>query len=70
MSAKLLPMFVDRGVSRSQRGGSHTAVIWIFLASRNNIMGKYYVYLSLFIYIYIYIYMYIYIYIKRPGSTS
>jgi hypothetical protein len=27
LSAKLVPTFADRGVSRSQRGGSPTAVI-------------------------------------------
>jgi hypothetical protein len=30
LSAKLVPTFVDRGVSRSQRGGSNTAVISVF----------------------------------------
>jgi hypothetical protein len=30
LSAKLVPTFVDRGVSRSQRGGTHTAVITVF----------------------------------------
>jgi hypothetical protein len=31
LSAKLVPTFADRGVSRSQRGGSPTAVIPVFL---------------------------------------
>jgi hypothetical protein len=30
LSAKLVPTFADRGVSRSKRGGSPTAVISIF----------------------------------------
>jgi hypothetical protein len=31
LSAKLVPTFADRGVSRSQRGGSLTAVISVFV---------------------------------------
>jgi hypothetical protein len=34
LSAKLVPTFTDRGVSRSQRGGSPTAVIF----NNNNII--------------------------------
>jgi hypothetical protein len=30
LSAKLVPTFADRGVSRSQRGGSPTAVFSVF----------------------------------------
>jgi hypothetical protein len=30
LSAKLVPTFANRGISRSQRGGSATAVISIF----------------------------------------
>jgi hypothetical protein len=30
LSAKLVPTFADRGVSRSQRGGSPTAIISVF----------------------------------------
>jgi hypothetical protein len=30
LSAKLVPTFADRGVSRSQRGGSRTVVISVF----------------------------------------
>jgi hypothetical protein len=40
LSAKLLPTFADRGMSRSQRGGSHMATISDFLTGAATFSSK------------------------------